>query len=131
MRAAEASLAMAEIKGVWQRCRHFTFIYRGNRLLSVGLNSPKTHPNNLMYRYKNREDMDISRMVGTHSEMSAVLKMGEVTPKGLTLVNTRINRKGFLDLSRPCNGCLDMITKMGFREVYHTTREGRFVLFDF
>lgn len=122
---------MAEARGVWQRCRHFTFVFKGQRLLSVGLNSHKTHPRNLGYGYVNKRHSNISWLVGTHSEMSAVMRLEEEDPRGLVLVNTRVNRRGLLDYSRPCHGCLDMITRMGFREVYHTTKEGEFVRMEF
>lgn len=127
LRSAEISLDLAEKKGVWQRCRHFTFVFRGNKLVSTGVNSHKTHPRNLLYAYVNKRQADISWMVGTHSEMSAVLRLGDENPGNLTLVNTRVNRSGFLDYSRPCPGCTDMIIKAGFREVYYTLRSGEFV----
>lgn len=126
LKAAEASLALAERRGVWHRCRHFTFVFRGQRLLSLGLNSPKTHPRNLLYRYVGRGDEDIAPFVGTHSEMNAVMRLEGEATRGLTVVNTRVNRRGLLDNSRPCEGCIDMLGRLGFREVYYTTREGEF-----
>ena len=131
LKCAEASFVLADSRGVWQRCRHFTFVYRGHRLLSVGLNSPKTHPRSLMYRYRGRSGEDISGFVGTHSEISAVMRLDRPSCRGLVLINTRINRRGFLDLSRPCSGCLDMIRSTGFREVYYTTRDGIFDSLEF
>lgn len=64
--------------------------------------------------------------VGTHSEMNAVLRMERDGCEGLTLVNTRVNRRGKIDYSRPCVGCSDMISRMGFGEVFFSTREGSF-----
>jgi hypothetical protein len=122
---------MAESRGVWHRCRHFTFVYRGQRLVSVGLNNPKTHPRNLLYRYRDRKGGDISEFVSIHSEMSAVMRLDRPSGRGLTLINTRINRRGSMDFSRPCPGCLDMICSMGFKEVYYTTREGFFDSLEF
>ncbi len=131
LKSAEASLALAESRGVWLRCRHFTFVYRGQRLVSIGLNSHKTHPRSLRYDYKSKRNSGAGWTVGTHSEMSAVLKMDSEDCRGLTLVNTRVNRKGRLDLSRPCEGCLDLIMSLGFRDVYHTSRDGLFVRMEF
>lgn len=127
LKAAEASLALAESRGIWHRCRHFSFVFDGGRLLSVGLNSRKTHPHNLLYSYVGRDGADISRIVGTHSEMSAVLRMDAAECRGATLVNTRINRRGEFDHSRPCPGCLDMIRSLGFREAFYTDVDGKFV----
>lgn len=122
---------MAERHGVWHRCRHFTFVFRGQRLVSVGLNSPKTHPRNLLYRYVGRGEVDIAAVVGTHSEMSAVMRLEGEDPRGLTLVNTRVNRRGSFDNSRPCRGCADMIRRMGFKAVFHTVKGGEFVRMEF
>jgi len=74
------------------RCSHFSFILDKTRLISIGLNSLKTHPHNLKYNYINKNKEKISDIVGTHSELSAVIKLGEEDCSGLTLVNTRINR---------------------------------------
>lgn len=127
LKSAEASLSLAKGLGVWHRCRHFSFVFDGSRLLAVGLNSRKTHPRNLMYSYVGRDNVDISPMVGTHSEMSAVLRMGEDDCRGLKMVNVRVNRRGELDHSRPCPGCVDMIGRLGFEEVFYTNRDGAFV----
>ena len=131
LRSAEASLALAENRGVWLRCRHFSFLYRGQRLLSVGLNSHKTHPMSLQYGYRSRRASPGGWTVGTHSELNAVLRLGDGECRGLTLVNTRVNRRGRLDYSRPCEGCLDLIRSLSIREVYHTAKDGSFVRMEF
>lgn len=97
----------------------------------MGLNSHKTHPRNLRYGYRSKRQSKAGWTVGTHSEMSAVLKMDGEDCRGLTLVNTRVNRRGRLDYSRPCEGCTDLIRSLGFREVYHTARDGSFVRMEF
>ena len=74
------------------RCRHFSFILDRNRIISIGLNSLKTHPLNLKYKYVNKNNQSISNIVGTHSELSAVIKLGKEDCSKLTLINTRINR---------------------------------------
>lgn len=108
------------------RCRHFSFIMDKNRILSIGLNSPKTHPLNLKYNYVNKNKEKISNIVGTHSELSAVIKLGEEDCSGLILVNTRINRNNKLDFSAPCNGCSDMIKQLNFKEVWYSNANGLF-----
>jgi len=116
---------------VWHRCRHFSFVFDGPRMVSVGFNSPKTHPRNLLYSYIGRDHAPISSRVGTHSEMNAVLKMPKGAFGGMVIVNTRVNMRGMLDYSRPCRGCLDMITRLGFSEAYHTDRSGGFERVEF
>ena len=108
------------------RCRHFSFILDRNRIISIGMNSTKTHPMNLKYNYINKNKEKISEIVGTHAELNAVIKLGEEDCSKLTLVNTRINRNNVLDNSAPCNGCMDMITQLNFKNVYYSNIEGQF-----
>lgn len=125
-RIIEVSYAIAGKHEFKQRCRHFSFIIDGNRILSIGFNKPKTHPYNLKFNYVNKQKNRISDIVGTHSEMNAVLKHGKENCKNLILVNTRINRNNELDYSKPCVGCLDMIKSLGFKKIYYTNREKSF-----
>lgn len=125
-RIVEITFALAGKNKNNQRCRHFSFICDGKRILSIGSNSPKTHPVNLRFDYVNRQKHCIRSMIGTHSELSAVLKIGEQNCKGLTIINTRINRKNQIDFSRPCNGCMDMIKKLGFKRVIYSTKSHNF-----
>ena len=108
------------------RCRHFSFIMDRSKIISIGLNSLKTHPKNLKYNYVNKLNQNISDIVGTHSELSAVIKLGKEDCSGLTLVNTRINRNNELDFSAPCSGCCDMIKQLNFKNVYFSNAQGKF-----
>lgn len=130
-KVVEISYAFAGKKHFKQRCKHFSFIFDRSKLVSVGLNSYKTHPLNLKYNYINKDQDKISSIVGTHSEMSAVIKLGEKSCQGLTIVNTRINRKNELDYCFPCSGCLDMIKKLGFKSVIFTNKIKEFEKIEF
>ena len=123
------SLALAGKHPSHQRCKHFTFIYEKNKLLSIGINNPKTHPWNLKFNYVNKQKNKISEMVGTHSEANAVRKLGyNYYFEGLTLINTRVNRNNQIDYSKPCNGCTQMICQLGFSKVYYTDKNKKFQL---
>jgi len=130
-KAVEISYAFAGKRRLTQRCRHFSLVFERSRLVSVGVNSMKTHPLNLKFNYVNNQMERIGSIVGTHSEMSAVLKLGSDACRGLTMVNTRINRNDDLDYSFPCNGCLDMLEKIGFKDVFYTTKHGDFERIEF
>lgn len=117
-RAASISLRAAAEKGVWARCRHISLIFDGNRLVSVGRNSRKSHPANLAHGY--------GPHCGTHSEMVAILKAGDC--RGLTLVNIRVNKNGALDQSRPCQACMRIIRSSGIAKVFHTDENGGFTM---
>ena len=125
-RIIEITFALSGKRNTTQRCRHFSFICDRNRILSIGMNSPKTHPFNLKYNYINKQKHNIRNIVGTHSELSAVLKLGSDECRGLTIINTRVNRKNEIDFSHPCIGCMDMINKIGFKRLGYTTRDKKF-----
>jgi hypothetical protein len=122
----EVSYALINKHSADLRCRHFSFILNRNRIISIGLNSPKTHPLNLKYNYINKNKEKISSIVGTHSELNAVIRLGEEDCSGLTLINTRINRNDDLDYSAPCHGCSDMIKQLNFENVFYSTSDGNF-----
>jgi len=122
----EVSYALINKHNADLRCRHFSFILDRNRIISIGFNSPKTHPKNLKYNYVNKLKENISNIVGTHSELNAVIRLGEEDCSGLTLVNTRINRNNDLDYSAPCSGCQDMINQLEFKNIYYTNSQGKF-----
>ena len=109
------------------RCKHFSFIIKKNKILSIGTNNPrKTHPRNLKYKYTSRENNDISEFVGVHSELSAVLKFGFEDCTNFILVNTRVNAAGKIANSKPCKGCQNLIFQLNFKKVYYTNDSGDF-----
>jgi len=109
-----------------QRCKHFTFIYKKNKLLSIGINSPKTNPTNLRYNYINKDKNNISEIIGTHSEMNAIKKLKFQNYNELIIINTRINLNNEIDYSKPCAGCLQMIKELGFQKIYYTNKNSEF-----
>lgn len=122
----EISFALLNEHPTDHRCRHFSFIIDGSRILKIGFNRDKTHPKNLLYDYRNRRGELMSNQIGIHSEMDAVIKLGETDCTGLTIINTRINRNNSLDLSRPCRGCVDMLRRLNFKSVYYNDSNGIF-----
>jgi len=122
----EISMALAGRSLTNKRCKHFSFIFKGKRLLSIGINSSKTHPANLKYNYRNKQNHNISEFVGTHSELSAVLRLGLEDCSGLTIVNTRINRNNKIDYSCPCSGCMEMIKQLGFKKIIFSNKDQGF-----
>lgn len=122
----EISLALAGKHRYQQRCKHFSFIYEKNKLISIGINNPKTHPWNLKYNYINKQKNKISEMVGTHSEVNAVRKLGYEFCDGLIMINTRVNKNNKIDYSKPCNGCMEMICQLRFEKVFYTDKLGNF-----
>lgn len=102
------------------RNRHFTFIVKRNRILSIGWNSTKTHPRANKYKY---------RFDAIHSELSAVLKFkGNLSDlRDCVLINSRINSLGIIGYAKPCKFCLDWLGNLNFRKIYYSSHEGKIV----
>jgi len=123
----EISLALAPKHPTDQRCRHFSFIMYKKRILSIGVNTPKTHPLNLKHNYVNKRNIPIHDLVGTHSELSAVIKLGTDDCDGLIMVNTRVNRNNEIDFSMPCKGCTSFLETLNFKRIYYSDKDGNFL----
>lgn len=122
----EISLAMAPKHPTDQRCRHFSFVMHKNRIIAVGVNSPKTHPINLRHNFVNKRNIPIHDLVGTHSELNAVIKLGINECDGLVMVNTRVNRRNEIDFSMPCCGCKSFLKTLNFKQILYTNKCGEF-----
>lgn len=113
-------------EGFATRTFHTTFIVKKNRIQKIGINANKTHPANLKYDYRSKTGIDLRRMVGLHSELSAILKYGKEDCSDCTFVNVRIDRKGKPTMSKPCRGCQDLLIQVGFKRLYFTNDCGNF-----
>ena len=109
------------------RCFHTTFLLKKGKLVSIGINSSKTNPRNLKYDYTARNGVDIRHIVGTHSELSAIIKYGKEDISDCIVVNVRIGRDGKVNNSMPCHGCLSMFVQTGFRRLFYSNSMGDFV----
>jgi len=114
----EIARALKE-KNVSGRCFHVSFVLNKSRLLSIGFNKYKTHPQTRNYSYH--------RFAGIHSEMDAVLKLGLNDCRGLTLINIRIDAHGNLCNSAMCNGCSELTKKLNFKRIIYTNNIGNFI----
>ena len=70
--------------------------------------------------------MPIHDLVGTHSELSAIIKLGTEDCEGLVMVNTRVNRKNEIDFSMPCTGCTSFLQTLNFKKILYTNKQGDF-----
>jgi deoxycytidylate deaminase len=114
----EIARALKE-KNISGRCAHSSFVFSKSKLLSIGFNKYKTHPQTKNYSYH--------RFAGIHSELDAVLKLGMNDCSGLTIVNIRIDKNENLCNSQPCRGCSELIKTLGFKRIIYTNNIGNFV----
>ena len=98
---------------------HVTFVHRKCKLLSIGINNKnKSHPNNIKYKYQK------GHLIGLHSEMSAILKLGIDDCSNLTFHIVRIDNRLKLAFSKPCRGCQHLLRSVGFKKVFYSTKNG-------
>jgi deoxycytidylate deaminase len=95
---------------------HCAAIFKRNKILSIGVNSFKTHPLAIKYGYDNGN---------VHAELAAVVKMGLTNCSGLSIAVLRIGRNNKLAMSKPCCHCNKLIYNLGFKSVYFTDRNGK------
>lgn len=124
-RYIELSKALAP-KQFEHKTFHTTFIVRKGKIQKIGVNSLKTHPRNLQYKYIGKEGKDIRSMIGVHSELNAIIKYGREDCSDCTFVNVRINKNGEVAIAAPCRGCQSVLRQVGFRKVYYSTDAGAF-----
>lgn len=113
------------------RCRHFSFIFNKKKLISIGYNTQKTHPSNLIHKkYSSITGEDISEHKHTCSEFNAILKLKNLTnvnTKKCTLINLRFNRNKRLDFAAPCMSCTSLLNFYEFKKVLWTDSKGNYV----
>lgn len=106
MRLKHFELAI-KVAGLSRRSkRHGAVIAKGSRVLSIGINSKKTHPR--------------SKKPGhtIHAELSALVAAGS-SVKGATLYSARVMRNGKLANSKPCDFCSTLLHEAGIRKIVY------------
>ena len=90
--------------------RHAAVIVKGGRVLAVGRNRDKTHPDSIFYN-------DGERILKTiHAEFDAISRVKDKSQlKGATIYIARMGRSGHPGMSCPCEMCQGLISKYGFK----------------
>lgn len=105
----------------WEpRCQHFSFIFLKGRIITIGKNSLKTDPTNLL---------NPKFGAGTCSEWDAIKKFKNKTNisyNKVVIINTRLNRKKEISIARPCPGCSNLLRHINPRAVFYTNNIGEF-----
>jgi deoxycytidylate deaminase len=112
------------------KCFHVTFIVKKRKIVTIGINKSKTHPNNLKYNYYGLDGAPIHRFVGVHSEMAAILKYGKTDCSDCTFINVRIDRNNKVAMSKPCLGCQHLLDVVGWKSIYFSSKNEKFLKFD-
>lgn len=94
--------------------RHGAVVVKKAKVISAGHNELKTHT------YLSR----FTEFPHLHAETSAILKAGLDACCGSDLYVARVNRKGELANSKPCQTCQAVISNVNIRNVYYTNDQG-------
>ena len=111
-------IAMSVAQDIECSNKHVSFIVCKNDILSVGVNSNRTHPLCAKYKYP---------LLGIHSELSAIIRAPKDTQfKRCKLINVRLSsdswkyNRPIFRMSKPCKYCESWCLGM-FKEIYYTT----------
>jgi len=99
--------------------KHASLIIYKRKIIAIGQNIFKTHPDTIRLGYKFGE---------MHSELDAFRKVPKkFRNKKLILVNVRFNRFGEFRNSKPCPVCSKWCSEI-FHKIYYTTNDGLNIL---
>lgn len=87
-------------------------VFKGSRLISIGWNSTKTHPNSK------------TRHKAHHAEFSALIGNYKYDLMGSTIFVARVTPGGAISMAKPCDECQKIIGAAGVKKVYFTNHAG-------
>jgi hypothetical protein len=119
-RTVDIAMALCPLN-LEHRCSHIAFLIRCGKIVHIGTNSCKSHPETLKYAYKDHQK------VGIHAELSVCMKSGRENLKDYSMVVLRVDRKGNLANSKPCCGCQSVIKQFNIGEVWYSDSKGEVV----
>ena len=119
-RTVDIAMALCPLN-LEHRCSHIAFLIRCGKIIHIGTNSCKSHPETLKYAYKDHQK------VGIHAELSVCMKSGKENLKDYSMVVLRVDRKGNLANSKPCCGCQSVIKQFNIGEVWYSDSKGEVV----
>jgi len=99
--------------------RHAAVVVKGGRVLAVGRNRAKTHPDSIFYEDGQRILKSI------HAELDAISRVkNKEQLRGATIYVARLGRAGSPGMSCPCKMCQQLINKHGLKRAIFTTEYG-------
>ena len=119
-RTVDIAMALCPLN-LEHRCSHIAFLIRCGKIVHIGTNSCKSHPETLKYDYKDHQK------VGIHAELNVCMKSGKENLKDYSMVVLRVDRKGNLANSKPCCGCQSVIKQFNIGEVWYSDSKGEVV----
>lgn len=103
---------------------HFAFGYKKNKLLAIGQNNPeKTHTQALMLARRFNTELEHPFL---HAETDLISRLwGKYyIDSSLRMVIIRLNKRGELRCSKPCERCDQIIKSLGINKVWWSDTNG-------
>jgi hypothetical protein len=112
------------------RCYHYAAAFDGQKMVCFTKNNPiKT--NTKAYRIGEQFNLPkYKEYPFVHAEshlISKLLDMYNTIDSSWTIVVMRINRKGIILGSKPCENCDKLLSAVGLNTIYYSTDSGEFV----
>lgn len=108
-------------RGKAERYRIYATITRGGAVQSTGENS---FENDNTSRFRQKWPNSI------HAEEAAILAFLRTKPvallKNATMHVSRVTREGAFGMARPCEHCMELLQKFGFKKVIFTNQSGTY-----
>lgn len=110
---------------------HCTFILDKNKIIKIGINNyNKIHPyHKFGHYYPTKRINSKPYQAGLHSEIAAIIRLGEEYCSEYTFVNVRLGMKGELRMAKPCENCQRVLRDVGFKRLFFST-ESEFMEWD-
>jgi tRNA(Arg) A34 adenosine deaminase TadA len=99
------------------RTSHVAFLLKKGKVVHIGWNKRKTHPETLKHPYHLGE-------VGVHAELDVILKAGKEDLSGMDITVLRVDRNNKLANSKPCPGCTSILKQINVRSVSYSDKNG-------
>ena len=106
---------------------HFSFIVIGDNIIGYGMNDTKssTAPNPRFLGYGYIDNDEELKKAKVHSEINAYFKNKYyIDGAPFDVINVRLNKRGELRHSQPCECCLKFLKDMNVRRIYFSTENG-------
>ncbi|NBO99256.1 MAG: hypothetical protein EBU90_03895 [Proteobacteria bacterium] len=103
---------------------HFAFGFRKNKLLAIGQNNPeKTHPQALLLSQRFNLGLEHPYL---HAETDLISKLwGKYyIDNSMKMVVVRLNKRGQLRCSKPCERCSQIIEALGINKIWWSIDDG-------
>ena len=113
-----------EVRQTKNKFFHFAFGYKKNRLLAIGQNNPeKTHTQALLLAKRFNTDTDHPYL---HAETDLISRLwGKYyVDESLKMVIIRLNKRGELRCSKPCDQCSHILNALGVKKIWWSIDNG-------